>query len=89
MPCCKVYLERYTYYPFGIQPPNSVAHLFNGWLNGLQAKLKYHFLGCIGALSWAVWLCQNDAVFNGTKINSFMHVNIQRNKLGMAMGLVA
>lgn len=73
---CRIvrYIWSAIHITFGIPPPNSVAHLFGSWLNGLHPKLRCHFLGCIGALCWALWLCRNDEVFHGTKINSFMQV---------------
>lgn len=71
---CRIvrYIWSAIHITFGIPPPNSVAHLFGSWLNGLHPKLRCHFLGCIRALCWALWLCRNDEVFHGTKINSFM-----------------
>ena len=59
---------------FGIHPPTSITNLFGNWLNGVQPRLKHQFFVGIAALCWAVWLCRNDVVFNGSKTNSFVQV---------------
>jgi hypothetical protein len=59
---------------FGINPPNNVANMFGIWLKGLQSRLKHQIFIGIAALLWAMWICRNDVVFNGSNFNSYLQV---------------
>ena len=59
---------------FGIHPPRNVASLLGNWLRGVQPKLKTQVFVGVAALCWAVWLCRNDVVFNGSNTNFLLQV---------------
>jgi hypothetical protein len=59
---------------FGIHPPRNVASLLGNWLRGVQPKLKTQVFVGIAALCWAVWLCRNNVVFNGSNTNFLLQV---------------
>jgi hypothetical protein len=59
---------------FNITPPLNIAHMFTGWLNGVNKKLMYKILVGASALCWAIWLSINDMVFNNTRAVTPMQV---------------
>nr|ABF94719.1 retrotransposon protein, putative, unclassified [Oryza sativa Japonica Group] len=66
----KKYLAKKTITLVEKQPGDS--HFWAGLM-----EVKNSFLSCGAfqvALCWAVWLCRNDVVFNGSKTNSFVQV---------------
>jgi hypothetical protein len=40
---------------FNIDGPNSIHHMFNGWLNGVELKLKHILLVGAFAQCWILW----------------------------------
>lgn len=57
----------------GLYPPRSVANIFGNWLYRIDHKFR--ILIRVGALAvtWSLWLCRNDKVFND-KNSSLMQV---------------
>jgi hypothetical protein len=62
------------YITFGIQPPNSIAHMFGSWLAGFQPAHRNQICIGLSAICWAIWLNRNDMVFNRVKSNTVMQV---------------
>jgi hypothetical protein len=52
---------------FNITPPMNIAHMFTGWLNGVNKKLMYKILVGASALRWAIWLTRNDMISKNTR----------------------
>jgi hypothetical protein len=67
---------------FGLQPPFNVAHMFSSWLNGVDKTIKHQILVGVCALCWALWLSQNNIVFDKTKGIIFYAGFIQGHILG-------
>ena len=59
---------------FNIQPPTSISNMLGSWLKNFLPRLRNQILVGATALGWAVWLCRNDAVFNGKVPNSYLQV---------------
>jgi hypothetical protein len=49
---------------FNITPPLNIHHMFTGWMQGVEKKLRYKILVGSCTLCWALWLSQNDVVFD-------------------------
>jgi hypothetical protein len=47
-----------------LYPPTNVANIFGNWLHGID--IRFRMLIRVGALAvtWSLWLCRNDKVFN-------------------------
>jgi hypothetical protein len=52
----------------------NIAHMFAGWLNGINKKSMYKILVGESALCCAIWLSRNDMIFNNTRVVSLMQV---------------
>jgi hypothetical protein len=59
---------------FNITPHVNIAHMFVGWLNGINKKIMYKILVGASALCWAIWLSRNDIAFNNTRVVTPMQV---------------
>jgi hypothetical protein len=59
---------------FNIVNPTSIAHVFNGWANGLGKQVKSLLLVGAAALYWALWTSRNDIVFDNAPIKTYMQV---------------
>jgi len=54
--------------------PLNVNDIFTNWLNGVNKKLRYQaWVGACTTL-WAIWLSQNDVVFNKAQVFSSLQV---------------
>jgi hypothetical protein len=71
------FLSRAVQVTFNIATPASVAHLFNGWANGLGRQFKKLVLVGSVALCWALWTSRNDMVFNNSPSKTYMQVLYQ------------
>jgi hypothetical protein len=52
-------------------------HLFNGWMQGVDKKLKYKILVGTCTLCWAIWISRNDVVFDKVRVFNPMQVIFQ------------
>jgi hypothetical protein len=66
------FVWRTVHVPFNLIPPTSVHNLFRGWLDGIDRKLKSKILVGASALCWAIWLTQNDIIFNKAAASSYL-----------------
>jgi hypothetical protein len=48
--------------------------LFTGWLDGINTKLKSKILVGASAICWAIWLTQNDIIFDKATTPSYLQV---------------
>jgi hypothetical protein len=53
---------------FNIIPPLNMHDLFNGWMQGVDKKLKYKILVGTCTLCWAIWISRNDVVFDNIRV---------------------
>jgi hypothetical protein len=58
----------------GLQAPFGSVQFFGQWLNAFKPDLKRMI--CVGAaiLTWSLWLCRNDLVFNNVTVQSPLQV---------------
>ncbi|CAN6182020.1 unnamed protein product [Urochloa humidicola] len=59
---------------FNLSPPTSVDYMFNGWLSGINRKLKSQILAGASAMCWAIWISRNDVVFDKGLVPSYLQV---------------
>jgi hypothetical protein len=59
---------------FSLSPPKNITNLFGNWLVGLNKKEKGQIRVGACAVLWALWIMQNDYIFNKAKNNSCMQV---------------
>jgi hypothetical protein len=60
------FIWRAVHFTYNVPPPSIVTNLFSNWLNRIYKKIKARIRVGVCALVWAIWNCQNDAVFNRT-----------------------
>jgi hypothetical protein len=65
---------RVIQYTFNIPPPTNVTNMFGNWLNGVEKKDKARIRIGICALTWAIWNCRNDVIFNKCSNVNFLQV---------------
>ena len=49
-------------------------HMLNGWLIGINKKLRSQILAGASAMCWAVWLYRNEMVFDKAPVPSYLQV---------------
>ena len=69
---------RLVHFTFNINPPSSVSHMFESWLNGIDKVTKTHVRIGIAAILWAIWNCRNDIVFNKSYSTHYLSVIINK-----------
>jgi hypothetical protein len=65
---------RTIHISFKLKSSTSVHNLFTGWLEGLNRKRKSQILVGASAICWALWLTQNDVVFDKATTSSYLQV---------------
>ena len=50
--------------------PRSISHMFDSWLSNQSKKIKNLIWVRVAAACWAIWRCQNDIIFDKSKVNS-------------------
>lgn len=68
------FILRLVQVSFNITPPQGIHHMFNGWLQGINTKLKHNILVRASALCWKIWLSRNNMISNNTWVVTSMHV---------------
>jgi hypothetical protein len=68
------FLWRVVQTTFNIVNPTSVAHVFNGWANGLWKQVKSLLLVGVATLCWVLWTSRNDMMFDNAPIKTYMLV---------------
>ena len=68
------FMWRAVQFAFGVNNPFSVDHMFHDWLHGVPIKTKRMYLVGASALCWALWLSQNDTVFDKHSMKTYMQV---------------
>jgi hypothetical protein len=48
--------------------------MFTGWMQGVEKKLRYKILVGSCTLCWAMWLSQNDVVFDKVRVSNPMQM---------------
>jgi hypothetical protein len=59
--CLDLFGELYNF--FNMTPPLNTHHMFNGWMQEVNKKLKCKILVGTCTLCWAMWISQNDVFF--------------------------
>ena len=59
---------------FNLIPPTSIHNLFTSWLHGINRKLKSKILVGASAICWAIWLTQNNIIFDKAAAPSYLQV---------------
>jgi hypothetical protein len=72
MPFCQVYMVNHPSSIWSLFPC-SVANIFGNWLHGIDNRFRTLIRVGALAISWLLWLCRNDKVFNA-KIYSSLQV---------------
>ena len=68
------FIWSFSQVAFNLTKPQSVEHMFGGWLNGVTKHLRsLVFLGA-AVTCWSIWLHKNDFVFEKKKLNSPLQV---------------
>jgi hypothetical protein len=68
------FIWRVIQLTFGIGPPVSINQMFRIWVINMKSNLRNLFLVGIGPLLWAIWLSQNDIIFDKSLGFSYMQV---------------
>ena len=68
------FLWRAVHILFGISPPSNMDDLFIRWSKLLNKKYNSLLLTAASALCWAVWITQNEVVFDKCRPKSFLQV---------------
>ena len=68
------FVWRTVQFSFGLYLPNSISHIFYGWLLGIDKKKSKLILVGASALCWTLWLSRNDMVFDKSPSISYMQV---------------
>jgi hypothetical protein len=68
------FIWRAVQFSFGLYPPNSISHIFDDWLLGVDKKNRKLILIGASAICWALWLSRNDMIFDKSPSVSYMQV---------------
>jgi hypothetical protein len=66
------FVWRAVLFAFGLYLPNTISHMFDGWLLGVDKKKSKLILVGASAICWALWLSRNDMVFEISPSISYM-----------------
>jgi hypothetical protein len=67
------FIWRVMYLSFGLIPQVSIKHMFGIWVLNMQGGMQKLLLVGIGVILLAVWLSQNNIVFDKSLVLSHMH----------------
>jgi hypothetical protein len=56
---------------------SNITNMFGNWINGINKKVKARICTGVCALTWTIWNCQNDVIFNKTKVLRKLQVTRQ------------
>jgi hypothetical protein len=59
---------------FNIGIPTSLSHLFSGWANDLEYRVKKFFLTEASTICWALWISRNKMVFDKSPLKTYIQV---------------
>jgi hypothetical protein len=59
---------------FGLTKSHDIRHVYGGWSQNMDAKIKRILFVGIGTMLWSTWLSRSDIVFNKKLILFYMQV---------------